>query len=164
MLSSPQHPYPIHHDHRCLGGPRMCARVRRSGLLKFRAAKAQCYLPRDKHRLLAAIESSFGTLPTFDALIHDILRERHSKDQVSLHARVCRVGLCSPSVPPTLGFVAHSSSRGRPLTWQEERKLLVSVVPTNSSPPLVARLPLLLSHFKSSRRSRWSIKRIQATR
>jgi len=120
MLSSPQHPYPIHHDHRCLGGPRMCARVRRSGLLKFRAAKAQCYLPRDKHRLLAAIESSFGTLPTFDALIHDILRERHSKDQ-------------------------------------EERKLLVSVVPTNSSPPLVARLPLLLSHFKSSRRSRWSI-------
>ena len=45
-------------------------------LLQFEAVKAKCIDERDRHRLLAAIESSFGVLSAFDAVIHGILREQ----------------------------------------------------------------------------------------
>ena len=45
-------------------------------LLDFRAVNARCVDERDRHKLLAAIESSFGVLSAFDAVIHGITRER----------------------------------------------------------------------------------------
>ena len=42
----------------------------------FKASKAQCYLKRDRERLLAVIEAGFGTLGAFDKQIREVLEER----------------------------------------------------------------------------------------
>lgn len=44
-------------------------------LARFDAAKAQCYLDRDKQKLLAVIEASFGTTVQFDDIVHELLDE-----------------------------------------------------------------------------------------
>ena len=39
----------------------------------FDAAKAQCFLPKDKHRLLAVVEAGFGDFKVFNKRVSEIL-------------------------------------------------------------------------------------------
>ena len=49
----------------------------RSGLATFDAAKASCFLVKDKHKLLAVIEAGFGDLQPFNRVVRALLtRER----------------------------------------------------------------------------------------
>ena len=52
-------------------------------LSTFDAAKAQCFLDKDRQRLLAAIESTFGTFTAFNKIVRAITLE---KLDVSLHS------------------------------------------------------------------------------
>ena len=45
-----------------------------TGLAKFDAGKAKCYLDKDRQGLLAVIESSFGTFAPFNKLVRGIFR------------------------------------------------------------------------------------------
>ena len=46
-----------------------------ASLLQFDASKAQCYLSRDRHHLLAVIESGFGDCKPFNAIVRKIFCE-----------------------------------------------------------------------------------------
>ena len=65
-----------------MGGERERITVReliegaRSGLATFDAAKAKCFLPKDKHKLLSVIEAGFGDLRPFNQVVRAILKER----------------------------------------------------------------------------------------
>ena len=43
---------------------------------KFDAAKAQCFLPKDKHRLLAVVEAGFGDFKDFNTRVRTAFAER----------------------------------------------------------------------------------------
>lgn len=45
-------------------------------LRRFDAAKAKCYLPKDRHHLWAVIEASFGTFHPFNQLVRGIFTEQ----------------------------------------------------------------------------------------
>ena len=65
-----------------MGGERERITVRelvegaRSGLATFDAAKAKCFLPKDKQKLLSVIEAGFGDLRPFNRVVRAILKER----------------------------------------------------------------------------------------
>ena len=42
----------------------------------FDAAKAQCFLSKDRHRLLAVVEAGFGDIKTFNLLVRSIFDDR----------------------------------------------------------------------------------------
>lgn len=44
-----------------------------SGFARFDAAKANCFLPKDKHKLLAVIEAGFGDLRSFNVAVRKML-------------------------------------------------------------------------------------------
>ena len=48
----------------------------RASLLTLDAAKARCFLDRDQQRLLAVIESSFGTVAPFNKLVRAALSQK----------------------------------------------------------------------------------------
>ena len=48
----------------------------RAALAKFDARKAQCFLPRDRHKLCAVVEAGFGDMRPFNRVVRTILRER----------------------------------------------------------------------------------------
>ena len=72
-----------------MGGERDCLRVYELGtisdsetkaavhssLMRFDASKAQCFLTRDRHHLLAVIESGFGDCKPFNAIVRNIFCE-----------------------------------------------------------------------------------------
>ena len=64
-----------------MGGARERITVRelcegaRAGLAAFDAAKARCFLPKDKHKLLAVVEASFGDLRPFNRVVSALLQE-----------------------------------------------------------------------------------------
>ena len=41
----------------------------------FNAAKAQCFLPKDKHRLLAVVEAGFGSFEGFNTQMREVFDE-----------------------------------------------------------------------------------------
>ena len=45
-------------------------------LARFDASKAQCFLNRDRQRLLAVIESSFGTCQPFNKLVRAVFSNK----------------------------------------------------------------------------------------
>ena len=47
----------------------------RVALNRFRAQEAKCFLKEDQERLLAVVESGFGSLAPFNALIRGIFRD-----------------------------------------------------------------------------------------
>ena len=49
-----------------------------SKLSRFDAGKAQCFLPKDRDKLLAVIEASFGTFQPFNTIVRGIFREKLS--------------------------------------------------------------------------------------
>lgn len=49
--------------------------VLQTALSRFDAAKAQCFLPKDRHKLLGVIETAFGDLRPFNKLCRSILKE-----------------------------------------------------------------------------------------
>ena len=54
-----------------------------TSLTRFDAGKANCFLDRDKQRLLAVIEASFGTFTSFNQLVRRIFKEQLKiQDQV----------------------------------------------------------------------------------
>ena len=48
------------------------------GLAKFDARKAQCFLPRDRHKLCAIVEAGFGDLRPFNRVVRAILVKDHA--------------------------------------------------------------------------------------
>ena len=46
------------------------------GLAHFDAAQAKCFLDRDRQRLLAVVEASFGTFAPFNTIVRGIFAER----------------------------------------------------------------------------------------
>jgi len=52
------------------------------GLAHFDAAKAKCFLVRDRQRLLAVIETSFGTFAPFNMMVRGIFSRAVSSDEV----------------------------------------------------------------------------------
>ena len=54
-----------------------------TSLTRFDAGKANCFLDRDKQRLIAVIEASFGTFTSFNQLVRRIFKEQLKiQDQV----------------------------------------------------------------------------------
>ena len=49
------------------------------GLECFDAAEAQCFLPKDRERLLAVIEASFGTVGPFNAVVRGLMAEKRDE-------------------------------------------------------------------------------------
>ena len=47
-----------------------------AALAKFDGAKANCFLPKDKQKLLAVIEAGFGDMAPFNKVVRKILKER----------------------------------------------------------------------------------------
>ena len=45
-------------------------------LVRFNAGKAQCFLPGDRHKLLATIEASFGTFHPFNKIVSGIFQDK----------------------------------------------------------------------------------------
>ena len=62
----------------------------RSRLAAFDAAKAKCFLPKDKHKLLSVIEAGFGDLRPFNRVVRAILKERidEADKEMSLDPRI----------------------------------------------------------------------------
>ena len=50
------------------------------GLAKFDAGKAKCFLNRDRQRLLAVIEASFGTFASFNQVVRRIFKEQIKRE------------------------------------------------------------------------------------
>ena len=48
----------------------------RARLVKFDASRSRCFLDRDRQRLLAVIEASFGTFAPFNSLVRNIFAEQ----------------------------------------------------------------------------------------
>ena len=42
---------------------------------EFRGEEAECFMPEDRHKLLAVIEASFGDFSMFDQLVRDVFKE-----------------------------------------------------------------------------------------
>mgnify|MGYP007129134682 CR=1 FL=1 len=47
----------------------------------FDAAKAECFLPKDRERLLAVIEAGFGDVREFNKIVRRIFAGRHTSGQ-----------------------------------------------------------------------------------
>ena len=47
-----------------------------AALAKFDGSKANCFLPKDKQKLLAVIEAGFGDMAPFNKVVRKILKER----------------------------------------------------------------------------------------
>ena len=45
-------------------------------LVRFSAGEAQCFLPGDRHKLLATIEASFGTFHPFNKIVSSIFQDK----------------------------------------------------------------------------------------
>ena len=50
-----------------------------TGLAKFDAAKAKCFLERDRQRLMAVIEAPFGTFGAFNQIVRRYFKEQLTK-------------------------------------------------------------------------------------
>ena len=60
-----------------------------SKLLRFDAGEAQCFLPKDRDKLLAVIEASFGTFEPFNTVVRGIFKEK-------LSSSACRASAAAP--------------------------------------------------------------------
>ena len=52
-------------------------------LVRFDAGKAQCFLPGDRHKLLATIEASFGTFHPFNKIVSGIFQDKLSQGKLT---------------------------------------------------------------------------------
>ena len=52
-------------------------------LAHFDASKAQCFLPKDRDKLLAVIEGAFGTFEPFNKIVRSIFEEKLSLEAFS---------------------------------------------------------------------------------
>jgi hypothetical protein len=63
----------------------------RNTLAKFDAGKAQCFLARDREKLLAVIEASFGTFAPFNKTVRGLFEEKLRRiSRFSRHSRTSR--------------------------------------------------------------------------
>ena len=87
----------------------------RVALNRFDAARAKCFLAADQEKLLAVIESGFGSLAPFNSLIRGVFRDARAthleslvvhlqREQTELHAKIDRLlqhqGVASVAVAP----------------------------------------------------------------
>ena len=63
----------MHKDHM---DPAAAKKELKKQFAKFDAAKAECYLPEDKHRLLAIVEAGFGDFKVFNQLVRSTFGDR----------------------------------------------------------------------------------------
>ena len=52
-------------------------------LVRFNAGEAQCFLPGDRHKLLATIEASFGTFHPFNKIVSGIFQDKLSQGKLT---------------------------------------------------------------------------------
>ena len=55
-------------------------------LVRFNAGKAQCFLPGDRHKLLATIEASFGTFHPFNKIVSGIFQDKLAQGKLTAAA------------------------------------------------------------------------------
>ena len=63
----------MHEDHT---DPAAAKEELKTQFAKFDAAKAECFLPKDKHRLLAVVEAGFGDFKVFNQHVRSIFDDR----------------------------------------------------------------------------------------
>ena len=68
------------------------------GLAKFDAGKAKCFLDRDRQRLLAVIEASFGTFTSFNLTVRRIFKEQLSKHEAPSALTSTSLEMCDVTV------------------------------------------------------------------
>ena len=61
-----------------------------ASFLKFDAAKARCFLPRDRHHLLAVIESGFGEGGPFNRIVRSIFSDALGIESTSTSSKYGR--------------------------------------------------------------------------
>ena len=59
--------------HKDLADPAAAKKVLKRQFATFDAAKAECFLPKDKHRLLAVVEAGFGDFKVFNQVLVNFL-------------------------------------------------------------------------------------------
>ena len=62
--------------HKDLADPAAAKKVLKRQFATFDAAKAECFLPKDKHRLLAVVEAGFGDFKVFNQHVRSIFDDR----------------------------------------------------------------------------------------
>ena len=59
-----------------VGTERASLEAVKASFRSFKGEEAECFLPEDRHKLLAVIEASFGDFSKFDALVRGVFVER----------------------------------------------------------------------------------------
>jgi hypothetical protein len=77
----------MHEDHT---DPAAAKEELKTQFAKFDAAKAECFLPKDKHRLLAVVEAGFGDFKMFNQLVCNSLLEAVVEDVPKAHVQPWR--------------------------------------------------------------------------
>ena len=69
----------------------------------FDAAKAECFLPKDKHRLLAVVEAGFGDFKVFNQRVRSVFDDRLQEEGVTPRKDFNSTGaaLASSAAPAT---------------------------------------------------------------
>ena len=83
----------------------------RSGLATFDAAKASCFLVKDKHKLLAVIEAGFGDLQPFNRVVRALLTRERAAESTTRRGRSLFTGRI------TSKFTRSTSSCTSSCTW-----------------------------------------------
>lgn len=83
-------------------------------LARFDAAKAQCFLAKDRQKMLAVIEASFGTFEPFNSLVRGFFKESLAWREDSLsQPRAMPVVATTPHAMPVVAVeIAEASSSG----------------------------------------------------
>ena len=102
-------------------------------LTRFDASKAQCFLHKDRERLLAVVEAGYGDLRPFNRVVRGILRERLQTDGQTDNAHFAR----EPESPPRYhAFELEPASRAEAAAggtaWLQRRLSWLT-----SAPPVV---------------------------
>ena len=75
----------------------------------FDAAKAQCFLPQDKHRLLAVVEAGFGDFKAFNARVRTAFAERLEARPSAGRGRVSKLFRSSKRLGTRRNFVVEAT-------------------------------------------------------
>ena len=78
----------------------------------FDAAKAQCFLPKDKHRLLAVVEAGFGDFKDFNTRVRTAFAERLDAPRTMRKLFTTKKNLTVEAALASAGHVELASAEG----------------------------------------------------
>ena len=70
-------------------------------LESFDAANAQCFLAKDRHKLLAVVEAGFGDFKEFNKLVRNVFKEKSSSKHLLAEPSAEGAGQRSAKVAPS---------------------------------------------------------------